>query len=254
MDESTRRTRIQANLNKTPEQRAAEREAVLEARAAQAPIGDDVRAGIQFVGTVLAPFFMQDPRTGEAQASYDAMREIDVAAAAKEWPFVDDAVAEAALAAMKDELVARHDEQPEPIDDELSWEFRRLFEGPAKKIAPPWGSVYTDYECVIFGESTLALRTWVRENEVVEATNHATPEDHIGLMLEQMAWISENRPELLREYLRDHMFTWTSHFLDLVESETKRDFYRGLAQLTRASLEGIQAELGVEVEYPRYYR
>ena len=35
------------------------------------------------------------------------------------------------------------------------WEYRRLFVGPGHLPAPPWGSVYTDRECVIFGEATL---------------------------------------------------------------------------------------------------
>ena len=67
-------------------------------------------------------------------------------------------------------------------------EYRRLFVGPAPKPAPPWGSVYTDRECVVFGESTLALRAWMRAQGIARLVDDKTPEDHIGLMLVLMAW------------------------------------------------------------------
>ena len=57
---------------------------------------------------------------------------------------------------MREGLVAGAD------NEELVWEYRRLFVGPGHLPAPPWGSVYTDHECVIFGEATLALRAWMR--------------------------------------------------------------------------------------------
>ena len=35
----------------------------------------------------------------------------------------------------------------------------------------------------MFGETTLALRAWMRAHGVARATDEKTPEDHIGLML-----------------------------------------------------------------------
>lgn len=208
-----------------------------------------VLEAIEFVGNTLGPFFTEDPRTGSAAAVFETLAALDVEEAAHEWPFVDDDIAREALTDMQAALAADNEER-----EDISWEYRRLFVGPQKKVAPPWGSVYTDYDTVIFGASTLALRQWVRAHVVVEGTDHKTPEDHIGLMLEQMAWIAKNRPELLEEYLRDHLLTWSSHFLTIVENETESSFYRGLACLTRESLEGIQQRLNISVEYPRYYR
>lgn len=211
------------------------------------PIEPDVLDAVRFVGTALGPFWAEDPSKGSADAAFASIADMDIDHAGAEWPFVDDAVAQGALALMQKGLT-------EDADDAMKWEFRRLFEGPAAKAAPPWGSVYTDYENVIFGASTLALREWVRDRGVVRATDGRKPEDHIGLMLEQMAWIAANRPELLREYLGDHLLTWVSHFLDIVEDATVHDFYRGLARLTDASLAGIRDELGVDVVEPRFYR
>ena len=206
------------------------------------------REAVAFVGETLAPFFLQDPRTGTAQASFDAMAALDPDAAGTAWPFVDDAEAAADLRLMVEGLAQGHD------DDALVNEYRRLFIGPAPKPAPPWGSVYTDRECVVFGLTTLDLRAWMREQGIARTTDERTPEDHIGLMLALMAYVALNKPAVLDEYLQKHLLTWSSHFLGELEEAARHPFYRGLARLTRTSLEGIQRERGIEVTYPRFYR
>ena len=204
--------------------------------------------GVAFVGETLAPFFLQDPRTGDAGAAFEALAALDATVAATEWPFVDEAAARDALGLMVSGLAVGTDA------DDLVWEYRRLFIGPGLKPAPPWGSVYTDRECVMFGASTLALRRWMREQGIERTTDDRTPEDHIGLMLALMAWIAQNRPEALEEYLREHLLTWAPHFLEELAQAAAHPFYEGLARLTKASLEGVRNALAVEVVYPRFYR
>lgn len=210
--------------------------------------GLDVLEGIAFVGETLGPFFLQDPKTGEAGAAFQALAALDVDAAAAEWPFAGEAEARACLALMKEGLAHGIE------DDDLVWEYRRLFVGPAPKPAPPWGSVYTDRECVVFGESTLALRAWMRAQGIARLVDDKTPEDHIGLMLVLMAWIARNQPADLDDYLRLHLLPWSSHFLDELAEAAKQPFYEGLARLAKASLEGIQSERALDVAYPRFYR
>ena len=210
--------------------------------------GSDVLEGIAFVGETLGPFFLQDPKTGEAGAAFQALAALDVDAAAAEWPFAGEAEARVCLALMKEGLAHGIE------DDDLVWEYRRLFVGPAPKPAPPWGSVYTDRECVVFGESTLALRAWMRAQGIERLVDDKTPEDHIGLMLVLMAWIARNQPADLDDYLRLHLLPWSSHFLDELAEAAKQPFYEGLARLAKASLEGIQSERALDVAYPRFYR
>lgn len=210
--------------------------------------GSDVLEGIAFVGETLGPFFLQDPKTGEAGAAFQALAALDVDAAAAEWPFAGEAEARACLALMKEGLAHGIE------DDDLVWEYRRLFVGPAPKPAPPWGSVYTDRECVVFGDSTLALRAWMRAQGIARLVDDKTPEDHIGLMLVLMAWIARNQPADLDDYLRLHLLPWSSHFLDELAEAAKQPFYEGLARLAKASLEGIQSERALDVAYPRFYR
>lgn len=205
---------------------------------------------IVFAGASLAPFFLNDPRTGDAADAFAALAELDVAAAAAQWPFAGDEVAavEGALAAMKEGLAAGADH------DDVVWEYRRLFVGPGHLPAPPWGSVYTDRECVVFGESTLALRAWMRTVGVERLADERTPEDHIGLMPALLSFLAAERPELVDDYLRDHLLTWAPHYLEALEEAAEQPFYVGLARLTRLTLVGLQRERGLTVELPRFYR
>ena len=201
---------------------------------------------VAFIGDVFAPFFLQDPLTGYAGASFAAMAALDPAAAAAEWPFVDAEVAEGPLTLMA--------QGASDAAENLAHEYRRLFVGPAHKAAPPWGSVYTDRECVMFGESTLELRRWMREHGLVAPEGTRTPEDHIGLLLGLMAQLAQTAPAELDGFMAQHLLTWSHHFLALMAQEAQHPFYRGLAQLTDASLEGIRASRGIQVTYPRFYR
>lgn len=209
---------------------------------------DDLRERVMFIGNTLGPFFLEDPRKGNIQEAFNAIAALDPNEAAEEWPFVEVATVQPLLQQMREGAASGSDAE------ELMWEYRRLFVGPAVKPAPPWGSVYTDRECVVFGRSTLALRAWLREKGIERLGDERSPEDHIGLLLLLMAWIADNKPELLGEYLRLHVLTWSSHFLEQLVEIAQHPFYQGLAGLTKESLEGIQDELKLEVEYPRYYR
>lgn len=203
---------------------------------------------VLFIGTALAPFFLEDPHTGEARPSFEAMEALEVDEAAVDWPFVADDQAREALALMQQGLAAGID------DEDLMWAYRRLFVGPGRLAAPPWGSVYTDHECVIFGESTLALRAWMRAHGIERTTDERTPEDHIGLMLAMLAFLVQERPELVDEFAAEHLLTWAPHYLEQLEQAAEHPFYEGLARLTRLSLEGLQQERQLDVTVPRFYR
>ena len=212
---------------------------------------DQQLADINFAGTVLGPFFSCDPALSQdkLQPSAQALLDLDLPAAAQAWPFVEGDAATESLSLMQQGLAEGLDSEPLPS------EYRRLFVGPAAKVAAPWGSVYTDKDMVVFGESTLDLKDWLRCKGIVVARSGSDePEDHIGTLLSLMGWLAQNKPELVCEFLQYHLLTWSGHFLDIVASETNHPFYRGLACLTDSTLCGIQRALALEVELPRFYR
>ena len=85
-----------------------------------------VREAVIFVGQTLGPLFLDDPRHEEQVVpAIKAFAALDVDAAAEEWPFVDADDARGALALMKEGA------QAGAQSDEVVWEYRRLFVGPA---------------------------------------------------------------------------------------------------------------------------
>ena len=214
-------------------------------------ISEEIANQIAFIGESLGPLFTHDPKLeGNAIRSlFEAFVQMDTQEAAKEWPFTEDQKAAVCIHEIQNGLVSGFEDQA------LYWEYRRLFVGPQKKAAPPWGSVYMDREQVIFGSTTMRLHDWMRRNGIgVKKGTSDEPEDHLGTLLLMMAYIARNKPEVLIEYLQLHVLTWSSHFLELMQNEAHHPFYHGLASLARLSLEGIQETLQIEVVYPRYYR
>ncbi len=206
---------------------------------------EQILESVAFLGEATGPLFLYEPLSEQAEPIYQALKTLDVEAA-DEWPFASAEEAREAFAMILQGLTTD--------EEELLWEYRRLFVGPAAKAAPPWGSVYTDRECVIFGETTLELRAWLRQVGIQAFGDGQEPEDHIGLMLLLMAWIAREHPELLEEYLRDHLLPWAPHFLEVVQRESSHQFFQGLASLTAASLAGVQDAFGLDVIVPRFYR
>ncbi len=198
---------------------------------------------------ILGPLYVNDPEHDTSTESvYRAIASLNTTKAADEWPFADACIASSSIDLMQQGL-----EDGVPTQQTV-WEFRRLFVGPNPMPTPPWGSVYTDREQVVFGESTLALRQWMREYGIQRMGDDATPDDQIGLMLLLLSWIAQHKPSLVSDFLQNHLLTWSSHFLQELELVADAPFYRGLACLTRSTLEGLQIHLGIKMEYPHYYR
>lgn len=205
---------------------------------------------LESVATVtqtLGMLFSLDPKLdAEASALLDMLADMDVDAVADGWPALDGDDAHSVLEDLRQGAAGDR--------SMLAVEYRHLFVGPESLDAPPYGSVYTDCDQVVFGESMLALRSWMRRVGIGADGLQGGPEDHIGTMLLLLSWIAENKPFLLDEYLSDHLLTWAPHYLEQLETCAGDGFYGSLARLTRQTLDGIQKERNVHVVLPRFYR
>ena len=262
--------------------------------------------GVAFVGMTLAALFLHGPDDVEGRGVLEALASLDAQEASRGWPFVaaqdepevtrclqalangarqqielESAMGKAAPEAEQICSAGEAASAPEkactaphaPLTPLLKT-YRQLFIGPGHLIAPPWGSVYTDRDCVVFGDSTLELRGWMRAHGIVMDTGEREPEDHLGLLLQQMAFLAQSRPELLDELLSKHMLTWSHHYLEELAKAARCGgiagpggtttlgggdheacaFYEALARLTDLTLEGLHDLRNLQVSYPRYFR
>ncbi|MEZ8465405.1 molecular chaperone TorD family protein [Vibrio splendidus] len=112
----------------------------------------------------------------------------------------------------------------------LSAEFSRLFEGVGDMPAPPWGSVYLDKDRVVFGASTVKYRQFLELNQIELDTGLREPEDQFGLMLFAHAYLLENNNiDSACELLGSHLLTWSSVYLEKLNTASELSFYKKLS-------------------------
>jgi len=130
----------------------------------------------------------------------------------------------------------------------LKVEFSRLFIGPYRLAAPPYGSIYLEGKRKIMGDSTIDVHKRYIDNGLAISENFKDVPDHIAAELEFMYFlvfkeISAIRSEQLNEgseclyrqqsFLSDHLGAWVQDFTHDTELGTEFDFYRNLAIATR---------------------
>ena len=183
---------------------------------------------------VLGTALLASPKTDEFARALEILRSIDLTA---DWPFgsEDDLAASAQMLA----------EGTNETQHDLVVEYTRLFRGPAALPAPPWGSVYMDHDKVMYGWTWVELRRWLRAHGIEGTYEENDPEDNFARMISLAGILAQERPELLAEFLADHLLCWSDRFLELLEPACKSQVYRALARLSRTTLADIQYRFGI---------
>ncbi|EIW8943552.1 Tat proofreading chaperone DmsD [Klebsiella pneumoniae] len=110
-------------------------------------------------------------------------------------------------------------------------------------------------ESVLFGDSTLALRQWMRENGIALEADGNEPEDHFGTVLLLAAWLCETEQDaLFAQLLAWHLLPWSGRFLSVFVDHAAHPFYQTLGQLAQATLAQWQENLPIAVAQKPLYR
>lgn len=201
---------------------------------------------------ILGILFYADPHDERSADAFAFALNPDSADA---WPCTEGTLAQRvndAFALMQENAST----QQNSLNETLHESYARLLIGPNPLPAPPWGSVYTDRESVIFGNKTLDVRDWMRANGVKMNLGSREPEDHFGLMLTMFSWAARNgvSEAELRVFLEQHLLPWAPRFLELFRAGAQGTFYEGLANLAAATLEQWTQAFELQPVTCRLYR
>jgi TorA maturation chaperone TorD len=131
--------------------------------------------------------------------------------------------------------------------EKLYFDYMRLFVGPDGPHAPPWESVYTSEEALIFEKSTLQVREQYAQLGLEYVLKDSEPDDHIAPELQFMAHVSDQvktaesdanivRGALERQllFLETHLSKWVGRFCDEIEKNAQSGVFQKLPLLLRA--------------------
>lgn len=129
----------------------------------------------------------------------------------------------------------------------LKIDYSKLFVGPYRLLAPPYGSVYLENNGRIMGDSTMDASNRYREEGLDIAIKEAP--DHIAVELEFMYFLIFKEIEALensewgsvanyikkqKDFLKIHVGMWVSEFADTIEKNAETQFYKNLSRATRS--------------------
>ncbi|MFQ6126871.1 MAG: molecular chaperone [Candidatus Heimdallarchaeota archaeon] len=155
---------------------------------------------------------------------------------------------------VEDFIERSKDKSLEELRDGLAVEHTRLFRGVKRLYGPPppYESVYVE-KGLVMGESTAKVKKKYAEAGISLADDlKGEPPDYIGFELDFIRYLCSEEAEAWRESRRDvalkylnmesrflyeHLMRWVPKFCDIVVDETKLDFYRGMAKITKGFID-----------------
>ncbi len=137
--------------------------------------------------------------------------------------------------------------------ESLAVEHARLFVGPFKLVAPPYGSLYLDGVKTVMGESTGRVSSFYASCGLHLADDFHEMPDHIAVELEFLSLLAHREREsvatgdrgeanrftgLQRSFLDRFLLPWLSPFTRSILEGTESPFYQAIARCTETFVTG----------------
>lgn len=144
------------------------------------------------------------------------------------------------------------------VEKELQIEFSKLFVGPFKVLASPYGSVYLEEGNTTLGDSTLdVIKIYQKEGLQVDLKE---PADHIAIELEFMYYLITNEIDAIKSndlksansylnkqysFIQRHLSQWVPEFTNSIITNTKSEFYKKMATALNLMIEESLSTINV---------
>lgn len=139
--------------------------------------------------------------------------------------------------------------------ENLAVEFTRLFIGPKNPPAIPYASFYLSESKTVMTDITTEVRKRYLDAGMAVKDLYSTPDDHIGIELEFISYLTEKIInlyengqrsessrlfELRNNFINEHMVYWVPLFVLRLLDSTQEDFYKGAAIILREVIEDLR--------------
>ena len=131
--------------------------------------------------------------------------------------------------------------------EKVQLEYMSLFLGPGEPLAPPWESMYTTNERLMFGQPALEVRAAMASFGVELVAKYSQPEDHLGLELMLLAAVAERDAKcteadwrtsagLQADFINKHPLSWIEKLAQDAETHSETGFYAAIVKLIHGVL------------------
>lgn len=148
--------------------------------------------------------------------------------------------------------------------EDLHWDFTRLFIGPETPLAPPWESVYSAKDGLLFQETTQSVQQRYAQQGFTLAESEYEAADHIGFELDfmyQQSLFTAQHIEQLEEheslitslqlqydFLTQHLLPFSVQFCQRIQTSANTTFYRDFSTVLQQFLNHDQQQLQTMIE------
>lgn len=138
------------------------------------------------------------------------------------------------------QLVIASDSDLENVVETLNREATRLFEGPGKPAAPPYGSYYLNGKRLMGPEAAAVRQAYLSELLLPGLDGHIPP-DHLALELGFLSALAEKKSQkaldALHTFLDRHILSWLPVWREDVRKAQPHLFFESLVELMQTALE-----------------